>query len=160
MGKRGGGWRWGGGYNSCTVWLLLWQKDVMWMGALRREWNACVMCQICSERENGSHLNFCVGLFQSMTGSVAKLDIKKIITWSTLQINLQWLQSFCNEKTCFYMLYLACFHWNVVSGTFPVVFFTLNFCSGFSLLYLQKKNVPEKRLMDCCMDDDSNTLSS
>lgn len=49
-------WVFGGGvYNSCTVWLLLWQKDVMWTGALRREWKACVMCQICSERENGSH---------------------------------------------------------------------------------------------------------
>lgn len=39
----------------------------MWMGATRRELNACVMCQICSKIENGSHLNFCAGLFQNMT---------------------------------------------------------------------------------------------
>lgn len=63
------------GYNSCTVWLPRWREDVMWMGALRHEWNACVMCQICSKGENGSHFN-CVYLFQSVTGNAAKLDKK------------------------------------------------------------------------------------
>lgn len=70
--KNGGN---GGGFNNCTVWLPRWQEDVMWMGALRHEWNACVMCQICSKRENGSHFNS-VCLFQSVTGNAAKLGKK------------------------------------------------------------------------------------
>lgn len=110
------------------------------MGALRREWNACVMCQICCERENGSHLNFCVGLFQSMTGSAAKLHIKKIITWSTLQINLQWLQSFCNEKTFFLYALLGMFPLKCSFGHISCRLFYFKFLQWvFTFIFAKEK---------------------